>query len=95
MIQSFHRFLVDRLGLEGNAFPQNPVMVKGYADSLNGLNPAPAPVTQLLGIDAKTLVTCLHCKAMREKESMTHVIDMTYPRKVPASLNLFEQWMII
>uniref|UniRef100_A0A0W0F3U7 PAN2-PAN3 deadenylation complex catalytic subunit PAN2 n=1 Tax=Moniliophthora roreri TaxID=221103 RepID=A0A0W0F3U7_MONRR len=81
MIQSFHRFLVDRLGLEGNTFPQNPVMIKSYADSLNGLNPAPAPVTQLLGIDAKTLVTCLHCKAVREKESMTHVIDMTYPRK--------------
>ncbi|KAK7049364.1 poly(A)-specific ribonuclease [Paramarasmius palmivorus] len=79
MIQSFHRFLVERLSIEGNSFPGNPVVLRTDEDCT--IHPAPAPVTQLLGIDAKTLVTCLHCKSVREKESMTHVIDMAYPRK--------------
>lgn len=42
----------------------------------------PAPVTQLLGIDGKNLITCLSCKAVREKENLAHIVDLTYPRKV-------------
>lgn len=80
MIQAFHRFLVDHMSSEGNSFPHNPNLLPSITSSLN--SPAPAPITQLLGIDAKNIITCLHCKAVREKENMTHVIDMTYPRKV-------------
>ncbi|KAF9821597.1 hypothetical protein IEO21_00443 [Rhodonia placenta] len=79
MIQAFHRFLVDHMSSEGNSFPHNPNLLPSITSSLN--SPAPAPITQLLGIDAKNIITCLHCKAVREKENMTHVIDMTYPRK--------------
>lgn len=82
MIQSFHRFLVDHLSSEGNSFPHNPILVPTASTFPNSISPAPAPITQLLGIDAKNVITCLSCKAIREKENMTHVIDMIYPRKV-------------
>ncbi|KAI0933597.1 hypothetical protein AcW1_005383 [Taiwanofungus camphoratus] len=81
MIQSFHRFLVDHLSSEGNSFPHNPILVPSPSASIH--SPAPAPITQLLGLDAKNIITCTHCKAVREKENMTHVIDMIYPRKLP------------
>lgn len=82
VIQSFNRFLIDHLSLEGNAFPHNPVLVHTSPPELEALNPAPAPVTQLLGIDAKNIITCMNCQATREKDNMTHVVDLIYPRKV-------------
>ncbi|KAH7927078.1 PAB-dependent poly(A)-specific ribonuclease subunit PAN2 [Leucogyrophana mollusca] len=85
MIQSFHRFLVDHLSLEGNAFPHNPVVVKPpsspFQSDTHAHSPAAAPITQLLGIDAKNIIVCMSCKAVREKENMTHIVDMIYPRK--------------
>ncbi|KAF9228724.1 hypothetical protein BS17DRAFT_724469 [Gyrodon lividus] len=95
MIQSFHRFLIDHLSSEGNSFPHNPVIFHHPppypssafpADTHTSTNmtthsPAAAPVTQLLGIDGKNVIVCLSCKAVREKENMTHVIDMVYPKK--------------
>ncbi|KAJ7702241.1 ubiquitin carboxyl-terminal hydrolase-domain-containing protein [Mycena rosella] len=80
MIQSFHRFLLDHLSSEGNSFPHNPLILKN--PSLNHAAPMAAPVTQLLGIDAKNLITCMNCKTVREKENMTHILDLTYPRPV-------------
>jgi hypothetical protein len=94
MIQSFHRFLIDHLSSEGNSFPHNPIVFHHpppstmfQADTHTNKNtsthsPAAAPVTQLLGIDGKNIIVCLSCKAVREKENMTHVIDMVYPKKV-------------
>jgi hypothetical protein len=82
MIQSFHRFLIDHLSSEGNAFPHNPILLKSPFYQLDSMSPAPAPITQLLGIDAKNVITCSSCRAVREKENMTHIIDMIYPRKV-------------
>ncbi|KAJ6606431.1 ubiquitin carboxyl-terminal hydrolase-domain-containing protein [Mycena vulgaris] len=80
MIQSFHRFLLDHLSSEGNTFPHNPLILKN--PSLNHASLVAAPATQLLGIDAKNLITCMNCKVVREKENMTHIIDLTYPRPV-------------
>jgi|ERR1700722_820584 len=85
MIQSFHRFLLDHFSLEGNSFPQNPSLLKSTSHQADAISPAAAPVTQLLGIDAKNVITCMNCKAVREKENMTHVIDLIYPRKVRRS----------
>ena len=79
-IQSFHRFLVDNLTSEWNAYPQNPWLLRP-ATTLT-TDPAPAPITQLLGIDAKNVIICTHCHAVREKEQMVHVVDLVYPRKV-------------
>ncbi|KAJ8496912.1 hypothetical protein ONZ45_g12250 [Pleurotus djamor] len=80
-IQTFHRFLIDHLSLEGNIFPHNPVLIKQPTFSASPTTPAAAPITQLLGIDAKNVITCSSCKAVREKENMSHIVDMVYPRK--------------
>ncbi|KAK2467007.1 hypothetical protein APHAL10511_001265 [Amanita phalloides] len=76
-IQTFHRFLIEHLSQEGNALPQNPIVNR----SVDDLHPPPAPITQILGIDGKNLVTCMDCNVTREKDMVTHVIDLTYPRK--------------
>lgn len=87
MIQSFHRFLLDHLSLEGNTFPHNPhIFVSSDKDDYNA--PAAAPITQLLGIDAKNVITCTNCHAIRDKENMTHIVDLLYPRKVCLSIRL-------
>lgn len=78
-IQGFHRFLLDQLSSEGNNFPFNPLIVPTQ-------NAAPsmiaAPITQLLGLDAKTNIYCNTCKGRRQKEGMTHVVDLIYTKPV-------------
>ncbi|KAF7305131.1 PAN2-PAN3 deadenylation complex catalytic subunit PAN2 [Mycena kentingensis (nom. inval.)] len=81
MIQSFHRFLLDRLSIEGNTFPNNPVVVQP-----GDLSPAAAPLSQLLGIDAKTVVTCINCRTTRLKDNMSHILDLAYPRTPQSGL---------
>lgn len=78
MIQSFNRFLIDHFVAEWSAFPRNPRLVK----SLDIRTPALAPATQLLGINAKTIVTCTTCQTARAKDNLTHVLDLVYPRTV-------------
>ena len=84
MIQMFHRFLIDHLSSEGNSFPHNPSLLPD-ARPADIHSPAPAPITQLLGVDAKNVIVCSSCRAVREKEHMTHLIDLTYPVKRTAS----------
>jgi PAB-dependent poly(A)-specific ribonuclease subunit 2 len=76
-IQTFHRFLIEHASQEGNAFPYNPII----NNSVNELRPPSSPITQLLGFEGRNLITCLDCNSTREKEMVTHVIDLTYPRK--------------
>jgi len=78
-IQAFHRFLVDHLSSEGNAFPHNPSLLPRIFHSQS---PAPAPISQLIGVDGKNIITCSHCKDVREKDNLIHVIDLVYSRKV-------------
>jgi PAB-dependent poly(A)-specific ribonuclease subunit 2 len=80
IIQSFHRFLVDHLIAEGNSPSHNPLVVRSSASTEQV--PALAPVSQLLGINATTIFTCINCKSIRSKENITHVMDIIYPRKV-------------
>lgn len=82
MIQSFQRFLFEHLIFEGNDPSANPIIVKGSSYELNQPQPPPAPIAQLIGIDAKNVVTCLHCGATRSKDNMTHIVDLIYPRTV-------------
>ncbi|KZT28674.1 hypothetical protein NEOLEDRAFT_1224080 [Neolentinus lepideus HHB14362 ss-1] len=80
-IQAFHRFLIDHISSEGNSFPHNPSLLpSAFVGSPS--SPAAAPITQLLGIDGKNVITCMNCKAVREKENMTHMVDLVYPRKI-------------
>lgn len=82
MIQSFHRFIVDHFTVENNAYPYNPVVVHKPGHPSDPNYPAPSPVTQLMGMDAKNLITCMNCQTVREKDTMTHVVDLIYPLKV-------------
>lgn len=83
-IQGFHRFLLDQLSSEGNNFPQNPHIVPSENTTPSMIA---APVTQLLGIDAKTNIYCSSCKGRRQKESMTHVTDMIFPKHVSRGIS--------
>ena len=89
MIQSFHRFLIDHLSSKSNAFPHNPRLVLPPFPDPDETSPDAEPLTQLLGIDGKNIIICANCKAVREKENMTHVIDMVYPRKVSSGLTRY------
>lgn len=82
-IQAFHRFLVDHLSSEGNAFPHNPSLLPRVFHSQT---PSPAPISQLIGVDGKNILTCSHCKDVREKDNLIHVIDLIYSRKVSKDL---------
>lgn len=78
-IQAFHRFLVDHLSSEGNAFLHNPSLLPHVFYSKS---PLPPPISQLIGVDGKNIITCSHCKDVREKDSLIHVVDLVYSRKV-------------
>lgn len=66
------------MSAEANFYPHNP--------SLFGVNTPthvnPSPITQLLGIDGKTLVTCTVCKGVRENPHIAHMVDLVYPKHV-------------
>ncbi|KXN85486.1 PAB-dependent poly(A)-specific ribonuclease subunit PAN2 [Leucoagaricus sp. SymC.cos] len=81
-IQVFNRFLIDHLSTEGSMFPSNPVIVKRATTYIPQDTFTPPPITQLMGIDGKNVVTCMNCKNTREKEGMTHIVDLMYPRKI-------------
>ena len=82
MIQQLNRFMLDGFVYEGNAYPANPVLVPFPP----GAPPAyaTAPITQLLGLDMKTVSVCSACGFKRDKQSMSHVLDLVYPRRVSA-----------
>ena len=86
-IQAFHRFLVDHLSSEGNAFPHNPSLLPRVFHSQS---PSLAPISQLIGVDGKNIITCSHCKDVREKDNLIHVIDLVYSRKVSEDIILPE-----
>lgn len=84
-IQTFNRFMLEQFISEGNVFPHNPRIVPhGNQSSTTGdfITPAPAPITQLFGIDAKSIIICGNCGARRDKEGLAHVVEMLYPKKV-------------
>jgi PAB-dependent poly(A)-specific ribonuclease subunit 2 len=81
-IQVFNRFLIDQLSSEGNMFPSNTAIVKRPPLPVAQGAGFPPPVTQLMGIDGKNVMTCMGCKNTREKEGVTHIVDLIYPRKV-------------
>ncbi|KAG6818206.1 hypothetical protein H0H87_000111 [Tephrocybe sp. NHM501043] len=80
-IAAFHRFLIELLSSEGNNFPNNPALLKKQVIPTTP-RALSSPITQLLGMDAKNIVTCASCGAVREKDNMTHIVDLSYPRKL-------------
>ena len=45
-------------------------------------NSMPPPVTQLLGINSKSVMVCSNCKRSKERPDTAHIVDMVYPRRV-------------
>lgn len=84
-IQAFNRFILEQFISEGNSFPHNPYIVPPSSEanaSGDFIAPAPAPITQLFGIDARSTIICGSCGARRDKEGLAHVVEMLYPKKV-------------
>jgi PAB-dependent poly(A)-specific ribonuclease subunit 2 len=81
MIQMFHRFLLDHLSAEDESDPNNPSLLPSDPCFPQRTAASP-PITQLLGMYSRNAFTCTYCKATREKEQITFVIDLIYPRKV-------------
>jgi len=81
MIQQINRFILEEFSVEGNTFPHNPYLIPLEGDTPSATFAA-APITQLLGVDAKTVTVCTNCGFKRDKDLMSHVIDLIYPRKV-------------
>lgn len=89
-IQTFNRFMLEQFISEGNSFPHNPRIVSPASQtnpSGDFIAPAPAPITQLFGIDAKSNIICDSCGARRDKEGLAHVVEMLYPKKVNKNLS--------
>lgn len=84
MIQQLNRFILEEFSVEGNAFPHNPYLIPQLENALSTAFSA-APITQLLGVDAKTVTVCTICGFKRDKDLMSHVVDLVYPRKVSPS----------
>ena len=81
MIQMFHRFLLDHLSVEDESDPNTHSLLPPdpYFPQRTATSP---PITQLLGMYGQNIFTCTYCKAVREKEQITFVVDLIYPRKV-------------
>ena len=86
MIQQFNRFFFDQISVEGDARPNNPKVVPQLTSETPTFGYTPSPATQLLGIDAKSVIICGICHAVRVKGAMSHVVDLVYPRKVSVPL---------
>ena len=82
MIQMFHRFLLDHLSVEDESDPNTHPLLPPDPSFPQCTATSP-PITQLLGMYGRNAFTCTYCKAAREKEQITFVVDLIYPpRKV-------------
>lgn len=79
MIQTFHRFLVDHLDIE-DVYQNNPTLLPPDPSFPQHTADSP-PITQLFGMCCRTAVSCTYCKSVKEKEQVTFVVDLIYPRK--------------
>ena len=90
MIQMFHRFLVDHLAIE-DVYENNPSLLPPDA-SFPQHTAESSPIAQLFGMYCQTAVACTYCKIVKEKEQVTFVVDLIYPRKVNRSLLLIHSY---
>ena len=80
-IQIFHRFLLDNLAVEEEFYPNNLSLLPPDPSFPQRTATSP-PITQLLGMYSRNTSMCTYCTVTREKEQVTFVIDLIYPRKV-------------
>jgi PAB-dependent poly(A)-specific ribonuclease subunit 2 len=73
MIQMFNRFLLEQFALEISPFRspiiRDPVTMHDQD-----------PITQLVGVRARTMTECTNCGAQSEKPEGTRLIDLVYSK---------------
>lgn len=79
MIQLFNRFVIDHIVPEASS-SSNPLLLQTQRPVIHA--PVPSPVTQLLGIECTSTSTCGSCGSTKDKQGISHIIDMVYPRQV-------------
>lgn len=79
MIQQLNRFVLEEFSVEGNTASISPRLVPSRSRPAS--DAALPLITQVVGVDAPTVTSCANCGQRREKDSMSHVIDLIYPRK--------------
>lgn len=79
MIQLFNRFMIDHIMPEAGSL-SNPLLLQPQRPAKYG--PIPSPITQLLGIESISTSTCGSCGTTRDKQGLSHIVDMIYPRQV-------------
>ncbi|KAK4684555.1 PAB-dependent poly(A)-specific ribonuclease subunit 2, partial [Tremellales sp. Uapishka_1] len=86
LIQSFNRWLLSTFSVEavveGETFDLRPRSIENLA-----LSSTPSAINQVLGIETVTTNTCLNCGYTTSRDSIQHVIDLSYPRKVSRQLD--------
>lgn len=75
MIQQFNRFLLEEMSARSDVPQGNPHIIPGRDTDK-------ATVTQLMGIDAQTTAVCGTCGTVTEKDTLSHVVDLAFARKV-------------
>ena len=77
----FHRFLLDHLAVEEESYPVNLSLLRPDPSFPQRTATSP-PITQLLGMCSRNTSMCTYCNIAREKEQVTFIVDLIYPRKV-------------
>ncbi|KAJ1309756.1 hypothetical protein OPQ81_006521 [Rhizoctonia solani] len=85
IIQVFNRFLLEEMSARSDVPDGNPWLTKVPENQTpaNGANKS--TITQLMGIDAQSIVMCSACGATTEKDTLSHVVDLTFLRKSQAN----------
>ncbi|QRW27499.1 PAB-dependent poly(A)-specific ribonuclease subunit PAN2 [Rhizoctonia solani] len=81
IIQVFNRFLLEEMSTRSDVPDGNPWLIKVDEDQVMTNGASKSTVTQLMGIDAQSIVVCGACGATTEKDTLSHVVDLTFLRK--------------
>ncbi|KAF8758936.1 hypothetical protein RHS01_02539 [Rhizoctonia solani] len=81
IIQVFNRFLLEEMSTRSDVPDGNPWLINVDEDQVMTNGASKSTVTQLMGIDAQSIVVCGACGATTEKDTLSHVVDLTFLRK--------------
>lgn len=84
IIQVFNRFLLEEMSARSDLPGANPRLTRAHAETEEGVENVArkSVVTQLMGIDAQSIVVCSACGSVTGKDTLGHVVDLTLLRKV-------------
>ncbi|KAG8714993.1 poly(A)-specific ribonuclease [Ceratobasidium sp. 423] len=86
IIQVFNRFLLEEMSARSDVADGNPWLTNVVENESAATGANKSTITQLMGIDAQSIVVCSACGAMTEKDTLSHVVDLTLLRKPQSNL---------